>query len=158
MLNNKVYDVLKYIAQFVLPAAASLYFGLAKIWNLPYSEQVVGTILAFDAFLGAILGISLVSYNKKMSQLKMYVQPVMPEVISSEQPKNYIVIPSNTYNILYWVANVLLPATGALYFALAPLWQLPYSEQIVGTLALIDAFLGIFLGINTAQYNKLNPV
>lgn len=157
MVNNKVYDVLKYIAQFVLPAVASLYFGLAKIWNLPYSEQVVGTILAFDAFLGAILGISLVNYNRKMANLNLYVQPTIPGVISSEEPKNYIVIPNNTYDILYWVANVVLPALGALYFALAPLWQLPYSEQIVGTLALVDAFLGIFLGINTAQYNKLNP-
>ena len=39
MLSNKVYDILKYAAQYVLPAVAALYFGLAKIWSLPYPEQ-----------------------------------------------------------------------------------------------------------------------
>lgn len=64
-MNNKVYDVLKFIAQIVLPAVATLYFALASIWGLPYGEQIVGTITAVDAFLGAILGISTAAYNKK---------------------------------------------------------------------------------------------
>ena len=63
-LNNKIYDVLKWIAQIVLPAIATLYFALANIWNLPYGEQIVGTITAIDAFLGALLGISTLTYNK----------------------------------------------------------------------------------------------
>ena len=57
-LNNKVYDVLKWIAQYLLPALGTLYFALSTIWGFPYGEQVVGTITAIDAFLGAILGIS----------------------------------------------------------------------------------------------------
>ena len=65
MLNNKVYDVLKWIAQIWLPALASLYFAIASIWGLPYAEQIVGTITAIDAFLGAILGISTIQYNKQ---------------------------------------------------------------------------------------------
>ena len=65
MLKNKTYDTLKYIAQIVLPAIATLYFALAQIWGLPYGEQIVGTITAIDAFLGAILGISTVQYNKR---------------------------------------------------------------------------------------------
>ena len=64
-ISNKVYDVLKYIAQIALPALATLYFALAKVWNLPYSEQVVGTISAVDIFLGALLQISTVKYNKE---------------------------------------------------------------------------------------------
>lgn len=64
MLTNKVYDVLKFIAQIVLPALATLYFALASIWGLPYGEQVVGTITAVDAFLGALLGISTTQYKK----------------------------------------------------------------------------------------------
>ena len=63
-LSNKAYDTLKWIAQYLLPAIGTLYFALARIWGLPYGEQVVGTITAVDAFLGAILGISTMQYNK----------------------------------------------------------------------------------------------
>lgn len=63
-LSNKTYDVLKWIAQYLLPALGTLYFALASIWGLPYGEQVVGTITALDTFLGVILGISSVGYFK----------------------------------------------------------------------------------------------
>lgn len=63
-LSNKAYDTLKWIAQYLLPAIGTLYFALASIWGLSYGEQVVGTITAVDAFLGAILGISTMQYNK----------------------------------------------------------------------------------------------
>ena len=68
--SNKVYDVLKWIAQLLLPAAGTLYFALASIWGLPFGEQIVGSITAVDAFLGVILGISSVNYNKEESTLK----------------------------------------------------------------------------------------
>ncbi len=61
-MSNSLYDILKWTAQIVLPAIATLYFALASIWGLPYGEQIVGTITAIDAFLGAILGISTVNY------------------------------------------------------------------------------------------------
>lgn len=64
VLSNKQYDVMKWIAQYVLPAAGTLYFALANIWGLPYGEQIVGTITAVDTFLGVLLGISTSSYNK----------------------------------------------------------------------------------------------
>lgn len=64
-VSNKIYDVLKWTAQFLLPALGTLYFVLAGIWNFPYGEQVVGTITAVDTFLGAILGISTAQYKKK---------------------------------------------------------------------------------------------
>lgn len=64
-MSNKTYDVLKWIAQIFLPALGTLYFGLAKIWNLPYSEEIVGTITAVDLFLGALLGLSTLEYNKR---------------------------------------------------------------------------------------------
>lgn len=63
-MSDKVYDVLKWIAQYLLPASATLYFALANIWGFPYAEQVVGTISAMDTFLGVMLGISTVQYNK----------------------------------------------------------------------------------------------
>ena len=67
-MSNKVYDALKFIAQIVLPALATLYFALAQIWGLPYGEQIVGTITAIDAFLGALLGISSVNYKKRLEE------------------------------------------------------------------------------------------
>jgi len=63
--NSKIYDVLKWIALVVLPAIATLYFALSGIWGFPYGEQIVGTITAVDTFLGAILGISSINYNKQ---------------------------------------------------------------------------------------------
>lgn len=64
-LNDKTYDILKWIAQYVLPAAGTLYFALAGIWGLPYGEQIVGTITAVDTFLGVLLGISTANYKKE---------------------------------------------------------------------------------------------
>lgn len=61
-MSNKTYDVLKYIAQIVLPAVGTLYFALAKIWGLPYGTEIVGTITAVDTFLGALLKISTDAY------------------------------------------------------------------------------------------------
>ena len=63
-MSNKVYDILKFIAQVVLPALGTLYFALAGIWNWPLGEQVVGTITAIDTFLGVLLGISTSKHNK----------------------------------------------------------------------------------------------
>ena len=63
-ISNKTYDVLKWIAQYLLPALGTLYFALADIWGLPYGEQVVGTITAVDTFLGVVLGISTATYKK----------------------------------------------------------------------------------------------
>lgn len=68
MFTDKVYDALKWIAQYLLPALGTLYFALASIWGLPYGEQIVGTITAIDAFLGVLLGISTAQYNKMTSQ------------------------------------------------------------------------------------------
>ena len=63
-MSNKVYDVLKWIALILLPALGTLHFALAKIWGFPYPAEIVGTISAVDAFLGALLGISTAQYNK----------------------------------------------------------------------------------------------
>lgn len=65
ILSDKAYDILKWVAVILLPALGSLYFGLAGIWGFPYGEQVVGTITVIDTFMGIILGISTVQYNKK---------------------------------------------------------------------------------------------
>ena len=58
------------------------------------------------------------------------------------------------YDILKWIALILLPALGTLYFALAGIWGFPYAEQIVGTITAIDTFLGVLLGISANTYKK----
>jgi hypothetical protein len=66
-IDNKLYDVLKYIAQIGLPAIGALYFALSQIWHLPYGEEIVGTITAIDACLGALLGLSSYTYKKGLN-------------------------------------------------------------------------------------------
>lgn len=66
-LSNNAYDILKWIAQILLPALGTLYFALSKIWGLPWSTEVVGTIAAVDTFLGAVLGISTAEYNREQT-------------------------------------------------------------------------------------------
>lgn len=63
-------------------------------------------------------------------------------------------LPDKLYDWLKWIALVFLPALGALYFGLSQIWGLPYGEEIVGTISVIDAFLGALLGISTAKYRK----
>lgn len=66
-LSNKAYDVLKWIAQILLPAIGTLYFALSGIWGFPYAEAIVGTITAVDTFIGVLLGISNAQYKKEDS-------------------------------------------------------------------------------------------
>lgn len=64
LLTNRAYDVLKWVCIIVLPALASLYRGVGTIWSLPYVEEIPQTIIVIDAFLGALLGVSTIQYNK----------------------------------------------------------------------------------------------
>lgn len=63
-LKNETYDCLKFIAQILLPALGTLWYAIASIWSLPLAQEILGTITAIDCFLGAILGISTMNYNK----------------------------------------------------------------------------------------------
>ena len=63
-LPNEIYDVLKWICLIALPAIATLWFALGKIWGFPYLAEIEGTIIAIDTFIGALIGISTVQYNK----------------------------------------------------------------------------------------------
>lgn len=69
LLNDKTYNVLKWVALIALPAGGTLYYTLANIWGLPYAEQVVATVVAANTFLGAVLGVSTYQYNKVNSEV-----------------------------------------------------------------------------------------
>ena len=61
---------------------------------------------------------------------------------------------NKTYDWLKYIAQVFLPAVGALYFGLAQIWGLPNAEEVVGTVAIVDTFLGAVLLISTKQYDN----
>ena len=67
-LNNKVYDVLKWLVLIVLPAGSGLYAALAGVWGWGYVEQVTTTLSAVALFVGALIGVSTAQYNKNVSQ------------------------------------------------------------------------------------------
>lgn len=64
-LNNKVYDVLKWLVLIVLPACTALYSALASVWGWGYVEQVATTISAVSLFLGTLIGVSTANYKKE---------------------------------------------------------------------------------------------
>lgn len=66
ILNDRIYLILKWACLVCLPALATLWFTLGKIWGFPYLAEVEGTIVAIDTFLGALIGVSTLSYNKKI--------------------------------------------------------------------------------------------
>jgi len=65
-LSNKLFDVLKWVAILFLPALAILIRTVFAIWNIPYGDQISATIMALQVFLGAILGVSTLNYNKEV--------------------------------------------------------------------------------------------
>ena len=63
-LPNRVYDVLKWIVLVCIPALTTAYVGLSVIWGFPYADKVAKTSAVVCTLLGALLGISTISYNK----------------------------------------------------------------------------------------------
>lgn len=63
-------------------------------------------------------------------------------------------LPNKTYNVLKWIAIIVLPALSTLVFTIGSIWGWGITEQIIGSIAAVDMFLGAILGISTAQYNK----
>ena len=63
-MNNKVYDVLKYIAQIFLPALTVFVSVVLKCFSVEYTDIIITIMTALDAFLGSVLMISSSNYNK----------------------------------------------------------------------------------------------
>lgn len=152
-LNNNWYDGLKKVAQYVLPALAVLYFALSSVWELPKTEEVLGTIVAFEVFIGAILGVSNLQYkNERMSEGD---SPLNQKGDDSDEPASgFLIFKPEIYSLLKWVTLFVLPAVGTLYFTLSLLWGLPYGEQVVASVASLAAFMGTMLGISSKNLKK----
>lgn len=61
---------------------------------------------------------------------------------------------NKVYNVLKWIAMIVLPALATLYLGLSNVWGLPYGEEVSTTITLINTFLGTVLMFSTNQYNK----
>lgn len=64
-MNDKVYNILKWSALVFLPAFGTLFGTLSEIWGIPFGSEIAKTIVAFEFFIGAMVGISNLQYNKK---------------------------------------------------------------------------------------------
>lgn len=73
-ITGKTYDALKFLAQIVFPAFGAAYFALAGIWGLPAAEQVVGTVVVVDTFLGAVLQISSNNFTANTAKGVMNIE------------------------------------------------------------------------------------
>lgn len=67
-----------------------------------------------------------------------------------------MVMSNKVYDVLKWVAMIVLPALATLYLGLSNVWGLPYGEEVSTTITLVNTFLGAVLMISTNKYNKLN--
>lgn len=148
ILNNKNYDILKWITLVLLPALSVFYLALATSLNLPYPNEVAAVIAALDVFLATLLGVSTSNYKLRVATLQFNLTDIFGT------PTTGLFLSKFNYDVLTWIAQIFLPAFAALYFALAGIWGLPYPDQVVATIMAIDTFLGMVLGFSTAQFHK----
>jgi hypothetical protein len=103
MLSNKIYDLLKWIVQLLLPGFATLYMGVADIWGLPYKEEIVATTLSIILFLNFVMGLSSAQYFKDLlasSELERFAKNLGPKQLDtlvkfvSEEKKTGMEVPT----------------------------------------------------------------
>jgi hypothetical protein len=148
ILTNRNYDILKWLSLILLPALSVLYLALSQVWGLPYGTEVVGTLAAAALFLATLLGISTNTFKVTNPMYRLSLVKLAGPVLGSWT------LPTNVYEILTWIAQIVLPALAVLYLALSEIWGFPYADQVVSTIMAIDAFLGMMLGFSTAQFHK----
>lgn len=67
-MNNKTYDVLKWIGTVVLPAITTLWLTIGHIWSIPYTDAIGATLAAITTFSAALLGISSIKYQLELNK------------------------------------------------------------------------------------------
>jgi hypothetical protein len=67
-LNNKTYDIIKWVVLTVLPALSVLVGALGKAYGWADTDLAVLTINAVTVFFGAVTGVSALNYNKQQKE------------------------------------------------------------------------------------------
>ncbi len=65
-----------------------------------------------------------------------------------------MLLKDKVYDILKWVVMIVLPAVATLYAALSAVWGWPMVDEVISTITAVTAFLGVMLGISTAEFQK----
>lgn len=68
-------------------------------------------------------------------------------------PKPTAILNDRNYHYVRQSATIILPAIGALYFTLGQLWGLPRVEEIVGTIAALNIFAGVWASVAKKIYD-----
>ncbi len=131
MLTQRQYSVLKYITVLIIPAFGALYYTMARAWGFPYPNEVVGSLAAVTVFLITILDLGRITLNNK---------------------PNFLQFNDKVYTTLKWTVLQILPGIGTAYLALGKLWGWPYVSEVVTTVTAVTLFLGVILGVSTANY------
>jgi len=101
--NNKLYNILKWIAMIALPALATLVMALGDIWKIPCKEEISLTITAVDAFLGVLIGVSTASYK---GEGKIEIEPGTDTCIITFNDENTLEKAQKTGKILLTVGTI----------------------------------------------------
>ena len=147
-MTNSQYDMLKWVATILLPAASTLYVALSGVWNFQYSVEVSATISALVLFIGALLQISSLSYRASLILVTGKDHNENPATKA-----NVLSVSNKTYDLLKFIAQGLLPGIATLYVTLSMVWNLPYSGQVSATIMAIVLFMNAVLQISTAMYH-----
>lgn len=153
-ITDNVYNILKGLAQYVLPALATLYFTLAAIWQFPYPDEIVGSIMALDALLGLVVGLTERSYdmtNRQDPEWRPAPKLIDNPTMELRKVGIFITMTGAQYDMGITIVQYVLPGIGTFVFALSGIWGFS-GDQIVGTIAALDTFLAVILGISHAQY------
>ena len=103
LFNNKLYNILKWIAMILLPAVLTLLTSLGDIWGLPHKEQICLTIAAVNTFLGALLAISTASYK---GEGKIEIEPGTDSCVITFNDDNTLEEAQKTGKILLTVGTI----------------------------------------------------
>ena len=61
---------------------------------------------------------------------------------------------NKTYDILKYIALIVLPALAVFYSTISNIWGLPYHDAIPDTIMAVDLFLGALLKISSSKYGN----
>ncbi len=67
-MNDKTYNIIKWVVLTVLPALSVLVGALGKAYGWESTDLAVLTINAVAVFLGAVTGVSTLNYNKQQKE------------------------------------------------------------------------------------------
>ena len=60
-----------------------------------------------------------------------------------------------SYDVAKDAVTIYIPALGVFYAAVAAIWGLPFSVEVVGTVAAVEVFLGAVLKVSSNRYQNL---